>query len=101
MPAWHRFNADRNVLCITLHVQPNARSTEIAGKHGDSLKVRVAAPALEGRANTLLIEFLRKKLDVPADRVTITRGARGRTKTVEILAPGDTALRAIEEWDRT
>jgi uncharacterized protein YggU (UPF0235/DUF167 family) len=40
-------------------------------------------------------------MNVPANRVTITRGARGRTKTVEILAPGDTALRAIEEWDRT
>jgi uncharacterized protein len=98
---WYRFDADRNVLCIKLHVQPAARSTEIAGKHGESLKVRVAAPALEGRANALLIEFLRKKMDVPANRVTITQGVRGRAKTVEILAPGQTALRAIEDWDRT
>ncbi len=101
MPGWHRFDADRNVLCIRLYVQPNARSTEIAGRHGESLKVRVAAPAFEGRANTLLIEFLRKKMGVPASRVTITQGARGRAKTVEILAPGDTALRVIEDWDRT
>jgi uncharacterized protein (TIGR00251 family) len=101
VPGWHRFDADRNVLCIRLHVQPNARSTEIAGKHGERLKVRVAAPALQGRANTLLIEFLRKTMDVPASRVTITQGARGRAKTVEILAPGDTALHVIEDWDRT
>jgi uncharacterized protein len=92
---------DRNVLCITLHVLPNARRTEIAGRHGESLKVRVAAPALEGRANALLIEFLRKKMDVPAHRVTITRGAHGRRKTVEIIAPGSTALRVVEDWDRT
>jgi len=58
--SWHRFDADRNVLCISLRVQPNARSTEFAGTREGSLKVRVASPAVEGRANTLLIEFLRK-----------------------------------------
>jgi len=99
--AWHRFDADRNVLCISVRVQPNARSTAFAGTHGESLKVRVAAPALEGRANTLLIEFLRKKLDIPVSRVVIARGTRGRTKTVEIFAPGETALRAIQDWDKT
>jgi uncharacterized protein len=98
---WHRFDAVRNVLCIKLHVQPNARSTEIAGKHGESLKVRVAAPAFEGRANALLVEFLRKKMDVPASRVSIKQGVHRRSKTVEIIAPGDTALRVIEDWDRT
>ena len=101
MAAWHRLDADRNVLCITLHVLPNARRTEIAGKHGESLKVRVAAPALEGRANALLIEFLRRKLDLPASRVIIRRGARGRRKSVEILAPGEAALRLIQDWDKT
>ena len=101
MASWHRFDADRNVLCITLSVQPNARSTQVVGKYGETLKLRVAAPALEQRANTLLIEFLRKKLDVPASRVIIARGARGRRKAVEILSPGDAALRAIQDWDKT
>jgi uncharacterized protein (TIGR00251 family) len=86
---------------MRLYVQPNARNTEVAGKHSESLKVRVAAPALEDRANALLIEFLRKKLDVPASRVIITRGTRGRNKTVEVLAPGDAALRVIQDWDKT
>jgi len=40
-------------------------------------------------------------MNVPASRVTITQGARGRDKTVEIVAPGETALRVIEDWDRT
>lgn len=101
MLAWYRFDADRNVLCITVRVQPNARATGFAGRHGESLKVRIAAPALEGRANTLLIEFLRKKLDVPASRVIIARGIRGRSKTVEIFSPGEAALRAIQDWDKT
>ena len=98
---WHRFDADRNVLCISVRVQPNARATELAGTLEGSLKVRVAAPAVEGRANTLLIEFLRKKLDVPTSRVSITRGIRGRIKSIEVLAPGETAMRLIRDWDKT
>jgi len=101
MASWHRFDRDRNVLCITLHVQPKARSTAIVGPHGDSLKVRIAAPAFEGRANALLIEFLGKKLNVPVRQIAVTRGARGRDKVVEIIAPGPSALRVIEDWDQT
>ncbi len=47
MAAWYRFDADRNVLCINVYVQPNARSTEVAGTHGEAHKVRVAAPPLD------------------------------------------------------
>lgn len=101
MAAWHRLDADRNVLCIELYVQPGARTTEVVGKHGDALKVRVAAPALEDRANVLLVEFLRRKLDLPASRVIIRRGARGRRKSVEIFAPGEAALRLVQDWDKT
>ena len=101
MATWHRLDADRNILCIALYVQPNAHRTEVAGKHGESLKVRVAAPAVESKANALLVEFLGEKLDVPVSRVIITRGARGRHKTVEVLAPGSTALSVIRDWDRT
>ncbi|PWT77069.1 MAG: hypothetical protein C5B46_00360, partial [Proteobacteria bacterium] len=67
----------------------------------DSLKVRVAAPAVESKANALLIEFLGEKLDVSASQVSIARGARGRNKTVEVHAPGAVALGAIRDWDRT
>ena len=101
MAIWCRLDANRNVLCIALYVQPGARTTEVVGKHGDALKIRVAAPALEGRANTLLVEFLGRKLDLPASRVIIVRGAHGRRKSVEILAPGDAALRLVQDWDKT
>ena len=98
---WYRFDRHRNVLCIEVYVQPNARRTEVVGRHDESLKVRVAAPPLEQRANMLLIEFLKEKLEVPASRMAITRGATGRHKTVEIAAPGPAALRVIEDWDKT
>jgi uncharacterized protein (TIGR00251 family) len=86
--AWYRYDEHRNVLCIEVYVQPNARRTEVVGRHDESLKVRVAAPPLDQRANSLLIEFLREKLQVPAQRMVITRGATGRRKTVEIAGQG-------------
>jgi uncharacterized protein (TIGR00251 family) len=98
--AWHRYDQHRNVLCIDVYVQPNARRTEVVGRHDQSLKVRVAAPPLDRRANALLIEFLKEKLEVPASRIAITRGATGRRKTVEVAAPGAAALRVIEDWDK-
>ena len=70
---WYRFDRHRNVLCIEVYVQPNARRTEVVGRHDESLKVRVAAPPLDQRANVLPIEFLKQKLEIPASRIAITR----------------------------
>ena len=99
MALWYRWDPVRNVLCINLYVQPNARTTEVAGLHADALKVRVAAPPLDDRANLLLIDFLRKTLGVPGSRISIRRGQKGRNKVVEILAPGEEALRIVREWE--
>jgi uncharacterized protein (TIGR00251 family) len=100
MPDWYRLDGDRNVLCINLYVQPNARTTEVAGMHGDALKVRVAAPPMEARANRLLVDFLAKMLEVPSSRIRISRGERSRHKLIEVMAPGDTALRLVREWEQ-
>jgi uncharacterized protein (TIGR00251 family) len=98
--AWYRFDPDRNVLCIKVHVQPNARTTEVSGLHGDALKVRLAAPPLEGRANALLIDFLEEKLGVPASRISIARGQKSRAKLVEVSGVSDAALQVIRDWER-
>jgi|SRR5690349_18978400 len=99
--SWHRYDAHRNVLCIEVYVQPNARRTEVVGRYDQSLKIRVAGPAVDQRANTLLIEFLKESLEVPAGRIAIARGATARRKTIEVAAPGAAALRVIEDWDKT
>lgn len=85
------------MLTLVLRVQPNASRTEFAGFHGGYPKVRVAAPAIEGRANALLLDFLKKKFDVRGRQVIITRGSRGRTKTIEISNPGQTLLLRLKE----
>ena len=99
MTSWYRFDADRNILCISVHVQPNARSTGIAGRHGEALKIRVAAPPRDSRANQLVIDLIAEKLGVPKSRVSLRRGRRSRAKLIEVLAPGEDALRSLGDWD--
>lgn len=61
---------------------PNAKRTEVAGLHADALRVRVHAPAVEGRANEELLRWLARQLDVPMSALTLVRGAQARRKTV-------------------
>ena len=69
---------------LDLHVQPGAKRTEFAGKHGERTKVRLAAPAVDNKANQALVEFLADYYRVPKKNVTITSGARSRAKRVVI-----------------
>jgi len=95
--SWYRYRPDRDLLTLVLRVQPNASRTEFAGFHGGYPKIRVAAPAVEGRANSLLLDFLKKKFDLRGGQVIITRGSRGRTKTIEVSNPGQTLLVRLKE----
>jgi uncharacterized protein (TIGR00251 family) len=72
------------VLSISIHAQPGAKRTEVAGLHGEALKIRVAAPALEDRANEALIGFVAKRLGVAKRDVTIVSGEKSREKRLEI-----------------
>ncbi len=69
---------------IELKVIPNAPRDEVAGWLGPALKVKVHAPALEGRANDALTGFLADRLGLPPRAVTLLRGDRSRRKVVRI-----------------
>jgi len=75
---------------IVMHVASRARRTEVAGRHGDGIRVRIAAPPVNGAANAELTRFLAERLGVPRRAVTIVSGTGGRRKIVEIagLATG-------------
>jgi uncharacterized protein (TIGR00251 family) len=81
-PRWFRREPQRLVLSI--HVQPGARRSEVAGPHGDSLKIRVQAPATEDRANEALIEFVAQRLGIARRDVTLASGARSREKKLHV-----------------
>ncbi len=69
---------------LLLHVVPGASKTEVAGLHGDRLKVKVAAPPEKGAANEELLAFLAKRLGLPKKSVRLTAGAQSRAKAVAI-----------------
>jgi uncharacterized protein len=67
-----------------VRVQPRASRTEVAGKHGDALRIRLAAPPVDGAANEALVRFLAERLGVPRSAVRIEAGAGGRSKVVTV-----------------
>ena len=71
-------------MILELHVQPGAARTEFAGEHGGRLKLRLAAPAAEGRANDELVDFLAGYFGVPKRNVRIAAGLKSRRKRVII-----------------
>jgi hypothetical protein len=71
-------------LILDLYVQPGARVSEFAGRHGERIKVRLAARAVDGKANEALIEFLAAYYGVAKREVRIVAGLKSRQKRVEI-----------------
>jgi uncharacterized protein (TIGR00251 family) len=71
-------------LILELHVQPGAKRSEFAGRHGERIKLRLAAPAVEGKANAALIDFLAAYFGVPRRNVRIVSGLKSRSKRVLI-----------------
>jgi len=82
MSEWYRRNGD--VLTLTLHVQPGAKRTDVAGLHGEALKIRLAAPPIEGRANEALLKFIAESFGVPLRQVELKQGGQSRHKVVAI-----------------
>ncbi len=78
---------DGEALILSCHLQPKASKDAISGLHGDSVKIRIAAPPIDGRANARLIRFLARIFGVPKGAVTIISGELGRQKRVRIEQP--------------
>lgn len=92
---WLRYQPDAERLTLQIHAQPNAKSTGANGFHGEALKVRIAAPATDDKANAALLSWLAETLGLSRSTLRIRSGATSRRKVVEIHpADRDTAARA-------
>jgi uncharacterized protein (TIGR00251 family) len=91
---WLRVAADGR-LTLTLHIQPGAKKTEVAGEHGDALKIRLAAPPVDGKANAALLAFIAERLGVPKSAVTLKSGQASRRKVVEVEGASVEAVRLL------
>ncbi len=94
MSDWLRVAADGR-LTLTLHIQPGAKKTEVAGEHGDALKIRLAAPPVDGKANAALLAFIAERLGVPKSAVTLKSGQASRRKVVEVEGASVEAVRQL------
>jgi hypothetical protein len=76
-------STDGGVL-LAVHVQPGAGRTEVVGRHGDALKVRVGAPPSGGRANDAVVALVAEAFGAKPSAVTVTSGATNRQKQLRI-----------------
>ena len=76
--------ADSLGVTLRLHIQPGAKKTEVAGLHGEALKIRLAAPPVDGKANACLLAFLADQLGVAKSAVSLISGETSRAKRVHV-----------------
>ena len=69
---------------VRFHVVPNAKIDKVVGDHGGAIKIKLRAPAVEGKANAALCHFLAEQLNLPKQAVVLERGQRSRHKLVRI-----------------
>jgi uncharacterized protein (TIGR00251 family) len=86
---FYTHDPQRQRITLTVHVQPGAATSAIVGPHGDALKIRIAAPAIENKANAALLAFLAKTFGVRLANILIRRGSIGRRKVIAISGVGD------------
>ncbi|MGE4565492.1 MAG: DUF167 domain-containing protein [Victivallaceae bacterium] len=82
---------------LECHIQPGATRGRFLGDYDGKLKIAVAAPPVDGKANQALIVFLSKSLDVPKSRIKLVRGESSRSKRLVIIGLSQDALRRLLE----
>jgi len=82
---WYRWGGSD--LLLEVKLQPGASRSEFAGMHGDHLKLRIHAPAVDGKANAALLTFIADAFAISKSNIQIERGELGRYKILRICAP--------------
>ena len=86
---------------LRVHVVPNAKSDSVVGEHGGAVKIKLRAPAVEGKANAALIFFLAAQLNISRRAIVLERGHKSRDKLIRVngLSQEDVRNR-LRERDR-
>jgi len=84
---------------LRVHVVPNAKIDKVVGEHGDAIKIKLCAPASEGKANAALRRFLAKELNVAQHAIVPERGQRSRDKVIRIdgLSEEEARIRLLRD----
>lgn len=90
----HPSSSQGSTVILDISVSPNAKRTELVGWHDGALRVRLAAPPVDGAANDALRRWLAQELDLPLARIQLLRGATSRRKQWAIDAP----VNCVTDW---
>jgi uncharacterized protein (TIGR00251 family) len=82
-------------MIIKIRVIPNSKKNEVVSRIGSILRVKIISPAVDGRANDELCDFLSDFFDVKKSMVFLRKGERGREKTIEIVGRSDEDLNEV------
>ncbi|MDB9822392.1 DUF167 domain-containing protein [Deltaproteobacteria bacterium] len=80
----HRDESGRSDVCIRIKLLPRSSKNEVLGKEGDTYRVKVTAPPVDGKANIALIALLAKKLNRPKGDIQIIGGKKARIKRIRV-----------------
>ena len=69
---------------LSFHIIPNAKADRVIGTHGNSIKIKLRAPAVEGKANAALCDFLAAQLQISKHAIVLKRCRKSRDKLVRI-----------------
>ena len=86
---------DAQTFVLSLHVQPGAKRTAVVGLYGEKLKIALAAPPVDGKANQVLVQFPDKSIGLAQSGFTMTAGETSRTQLVAVPC-GENALAALD-----
>jgi uncharacterized protein (TIGR00251 family) len=84
LPIWLKADAQTNSYILSLYCQPGAKKTEVQGEHDGRLKIRLAAPPVEGKANDALVLWLSKRLHINRSSLELLAGDLSRLKRVRV-----------------
>jgi len=79
---------------LRFHIAPNAKVNSVVGEYGAAIKIKLRAPAVDGKANTALRSFLSKELKIAEGQIVLERGHKSRDKIIRIDGLSDEEVRS-------
>lgn len=99
--SWASHDPLTDVWILQVQIQPGARFNEVSGEHAGRLKLKIAAPPVDNKANIALIQFIAGLAGVSPGKVVIKRGEHSRLKTLTVTNAGENLLMLLEQQQKS
>ncbi len=100
LPPWAKYYSEEDVWTLHIQIQPGAKFDEIIGEYAGRLKLKIAAPAVDNKANIALIQYLAGLGGVSTGKIEILRGEHARQKTLTVKGAGRNFLHLLQQQQK-